>query len=871
MGNLDRAWPFVGRGNEVTAFKRALLDLECHAFIIQGPEGVGKTRLAEECQRLARELGHRSGRAAASSDSGFPLASMAHLLPKTVAVSTPMEIFQGASDALLPTGSRRGKYVILVDDISLLDGASATLIDQLINAESAFLITTIQQGADLNRLASNMRSASAAHRIDLHSFDRDEIDEILTSFLGGTIEPRTAEQLYATSRGNALFIHELTLGALASNALTFDGEIWHVAENYPQTGLITDLINERLSAIEGSSRRLLELLSLCGVVNAQWFPHEVYELESAGLVQILRQGRREKTELSHPLYGKVLQSDLTVSRKKELLLEQVARIRAAGSRRREDVEHVAMWELTATGTADTALLMSGARIAMGVHDYRGARTLAAAARHGDDSFWPRLLLGAALDELGEPREALEVLKEASARASTDDEHVHASIAMTRITAWSLLDIKEALHLNSEAVTKVHTPEARAALQATRGVLLASVSRHQEALKLLQNIDAVPNSYIRTIGEGTFAACLAATGQVKKSLELARAAHAERLGITDPTGLPHPVQYLTPLTFALQESGRIDEAYAVGVEGWASASADDAPEALAWTATSLARCALLQGRPLTARRWAAQGAALGRRYSLMQTLHQALVRIAEAAALLHDTEAAERALREAEPFPDSGPFVPELRLGKIWLAVSVGNLTSARSELIDAAQEARELNHLASEARILTDLCRVGRAQLAVDRLSELADATDGELTKVRARYAAAMATKDPQELFDCSSSLAEVGANLMAAESASAAATTWERQGSSRRATTARNKAISLARKCQGARTPDLIPSLTPTRLTERETQIALLVSQGSTTAEVAKQLIVSKRTVDNHLQTIFRKLGITSRKSLTSALSGEF
>ena len=57
------------------------------------------------------------------------------------------------------------------------------------------------------------------------------------------------------------------------------------------------------------------------------------------------------------------------------------------------------------------------------------------------------------------------------------------------------------------------------------------------------------------------------------------------------------------------------------------------------------------------------------------------------------------------------------------------------------------------------------------------------------------------------------------------------------------------------AETPETLPGLT-----ERETEIARLVAAGKRSSEIAEQLFVSVRTVDNHLAAIYRKLGVKSR-----------
>jgi DNA-binding CsgD family transcriptional regulator/lipopolysaccharide biosynthesis regulator YciM len=57
-------------------------------------------------------------------------------------------------------------------------------------------------------------------------------------------------------------------------------------------------------------------------------------------------------------------------------------------------------------------------------------------------------------------------------------------------------------------------------------------------------------------------------------------------------------------------------------------------------------------------------------------------------------------------------------------------------------------------------------------------------------------------------------------------------------------------------------------QLTPQELQIALLVSQGHTNAEVGRAVFLSTRTVEFHLSRTYRKLGVASRTELTRRLA---
>jgi len=77
-----------------------------------------------------------------------------------------------------------------------------------------------------------------------------------------------------------------------------------------------------------------------------------------------------------------------------------------------------------------------------------------------------------------------------------------------------------------------------------------------------------------------------------------------------------------------------------------------------------------------------------------------------------------------------------------------------------------------------------------------------------------------------------------------------------------------LGRVALSATTPEGQPATTtaqtlptyPAGLTAREVEVLRLVAQGLSDAQVAAQLVISPRTVNSHLTSIYNKLGVDSR-----------
>jgi len=133
-----------------------------------------------------------------------------------------------------------------------------------------------------------------------------------------------------------------------------------------------------------------------------------------------------------------------------------------------------------------------------------------------------------------------------------------------------------------------------------------------------------------------------------------------------------------------------------------------------------------------------------------------------------------------------------------------------------------------------------------------------------AAHAVARRADDGNPLDDAATGLAGIGATLLAAEAHAHAALVHRTE---RRARASRRVAAELAASCPGARTPALPVDERADDLTTRELEVVTLAARGGKSREIAEELVISVRTVDNLLQRAYTKLGVHSRTEAAVAL----
>jgi DNA-binding CsgD family transcriptional regulator len=150
----------------------------------------------------------------------------------------------------------------------------------------------------------------------------------------------------------------------------------------------------------------------------------------------------------------------------------------------------------------------------------------------------------------------------------------------------------------------------------------------------------------------------------------------------------------------------------------------------------------------------------------------------------------------------------------------------------------------------------------VDELSQLRNERGAHLLNTMADHAESMAAGDGRSLGDVAKTFAAMGAWLLAAEAAAQAAVRLD----GGEAAEAVCLSMGWERKCQDPRTPAL--ATRPGLVSARELQVAMDAVRGHTSREISRQLFISVRTVDNHLRSVYRKLGVGGREELAEALA---
>ena len=873
---MNSEWPLVGREGELHRLEDIVVG-HGRSVVLAGATGVGKSRLAAELVEIWRSAGARAVRVSATrASSGIPLGAFAAMLPS--GPPAPAQATEDRAQLLrrcvtsISEEAGGGPFLLSVDDAHLLDDLSATLVHHL-SATDVTLVVTVRSGESAPDAIQALWKDRAVERLELGCLEAPAVTEVLTKALGATVDEDAVTQLMARSGGNMLFLRELVSGAMRDGSLRDVGGIWRLVGDLHPSERLVELVESRLEDLSPDERALMEIVAFgepLGPAELTKLSTECVAeaLERRGLLLCRSEGLRLQVMLGHPVYGEVLRARVPALRARSIARSLAETVQSFGGRRREDLLRVASWRLIGGG-AEAGQMLEAAVAARWRYDYRLAERFARTALDLGAGFEAAVMVAQLASLQGRTVEA-DAKLEALAR-DADEDSERAVVALSRLDNRLIYSgaIEQGIRIADQATASLPDSELKDEIVARRAALLLATEGPRSAVECVAPLLEKAN------GRALVWACMPGAYSLVRMGRIEDALVATRRGARAHADLDKPIDWFPWMhSFyeceALAHAGRFGESVALASARYAEGIDEGSVEEQATFGWQLAKAVADRGNVDEAVRHTQKAISIFRQLDRPQFVEFCLIYQALAFGVAGRAADAAESLRELERLGTTPSYFMgvDLLLARGWLAVAEGHLRRGRDILLEAGETAERIGDLVGAAAALHAVGRIGYAKDAAASLADVAVGVEGELVRARATHVRALATDCPDELESVSRVFEELGALLLGAEAAADAAVAWRRRGDQRRAAAAGQRASWLAGDCGGADTPALRAMGSRASLTPSEWETAQLAAGGHSNRTIAEALVISIRTVENRLQSVYEKLGVSGRSGLADALA---
>jgi DNA-binding CsgD family transcriptional regulator len=859
-------WPLTGRAEEIRFVEAGLSIRGVSGVVIHGAAGVGKSRVAREALELAASRGFQCRWAVGTSAArSLPLGTFSPWVPP--AGSDSLQLVRDVIGSL--TSAPEGVEVVIgIDDAHLLDDLSTFVLHQIVQRGLAKVMLTVRDGESIPPAVQEVWHAAPFERLDLQPLSQEDMTSLLMAAIGQAVDRHAARQLWELTRGNVLYLRNIVDQGVADGKLGVRQGYWRWTGDPVVPPSLVEFIESRIGALTGSVCNVVDTLAVAEPLPlrslARITDHDgIEEADVRGLITLHEQDGEVEVRLAHPLYGEVRRRRAPSLRLRRLRGVVAAELGASDGDDTRSVVRRAALTLDSDLRADAELLTKAAHGAVWLVDLPLAGRLARTAISAGAGPEAMLIRAYVLSSFSRGEDAEAMYTAIPVGQMTDGERANVAFHRATNRFFTLADPAEAKAL-IDSFPDARSQQAQSFLQAFLTLYWALMGRPELARMSAKAIIWSELTDLVAVRSAVWGITVA-SGDAGNPSEAAATADAS----PPPQARGFDAAQMRFLVAdahvgALLLAGRVAAAADVA-KGLARRAADFpaarevhsdpvAGRAALGAGRLDAACDLLGG---AADMLSAFGDANGWAYRCQIPRTMAL-------AMRGLTDEALAALDRLEKrrHPGWQYLDYEHALARAWVAACQGAISEAITTALSAAEESRANGQFAAEVMCLQTAVQFGEHSTE-SRLRELEPVVEGPRVRLAARFAAALHTEDGAELSALSADFDQMGDRIAAVDAAAHAAIAYRRRELRGSALGCATRAQLLAEQCGGADTPALRTAAEPLPLTDREREIAMLLSEGLSVRKVAERLTVSVRTVEGHIYRAMTKTGTSTREEL--------
>lgn len=761
--------------------------------------------------------------------AGVHISATPGQLPALTSALTSLESLAGA----------RGTSVLVVDDADDLDPASAGAIAALQeHRQVPVLLTVRHRGRRPDHPAGLITAGTRAARVTLDPLTFDQVLMYVHQLLPGSVDSAAVACIAAKSGGLPGLVAAIVEHGRRDNRLVMRDGLWTVRGDLWTTALaeLAEPMLADLGEVELDALTLLAAAGTLPLVTARQLvaPEVIADLDDRGLLQVLSTDGTNVVGVFPPLLGDYLKHEGPIVR------NLLARERLAAS----GLVVVAAEDRRPRGGQAVLVRMLQQHVAATHAARRRAWEADASAKHG------AALVEAMLDARSRPYQIDAVLERTRVTDTGGD----------RVTLATWAALYRATVGGSRAEALAELDAARREGCRADAVLRAGAAQVELLVGDLESARAALGPLDHAVGHPLLV-------PVAAEIELAAGDPDRALRLLDtlPAEAGEHVAALRSLAAVLQ--CRLDDAVREAMAGVRRGRAALEPVTALEHAYVAAFAMWLQGRAVELNGLVSSVLELGAVPLHRRHDEAALLALGASGASWRNQSA------HAQVLATEAAALGALRGPHPWMDAEEGAslLSGAPDEVVaqalwDVANE--RLEHGFVSAGVMAGIRSLERNACPerAAAIARIAASSGSALLARLADYATALVSRDVDGLEAQQAVLREAGLGQMAVRTAVARSLELIDQGEMAAAITHANAAWSHA----GLRGRDLCGLFTPldeaVSLTAREREVAVAVARGYTNQEIAARMVLSVRTVENHIFAACRKVQVDNREDLGRA-----